>query len=88
MNLAIDKKEPVGTCLEILRRRLDLEYGRYEIYGKAARAVVFAGYADRSGERDLARRILKAEAEQLKGTAETCREWLEAVEAHLDKLLD
>jgi hypothetical protein len=83
MTLAIEKRQPVSKCLEILRRRLDLEYGQYEIYGKAAWAVVMTDYFVECGETELARTILKEETEHLKATAEICRCWLATITQRL-----
>ena len=84
--LAVQDKQPISKCLEYLRQRLDLEYGRHDIYGKAALLVVFADYAMECGEIELAKSLLKEESEQLKETAEFCRSWLETIAQRIDKL--
>jgi len=84
--LAVQKKQPISKCLEYLRRRLDLEYGRSDIYGKAAQLVVLADYVVKSGEIGLAKRLLKEEMEQLAETAEICRSWMETIVQRMEKL--
>ena len=81
--LAMRAKEPVETCLERLRRRLDLEYGRYEIHSKAAEAVVVADYVAKAGETKLAKSLLAAEKRDLEETAEFCRSLLDTINQRL-----
>lgn len=84
--LAVQKKQPIAKVLECLRRRLDLEYGRYEIYGKAAQAVVIADYVAEAGKPELAKALLTAEKEDLEETALYCRSWLRTIRGRLRKL--
>lgn len=86
VTLAVQKKQPISKCLEYIRRRLDLEYSRSDIYGKAAQLVVFADYAAECGHIQLAVRLLREERLQLKETAEICQCWLETVTQRIDKL--
>ena len=85
MTLAVVTRQPVSKCLEILRRRLDLEYGQYEIVSKASQAVVLADYFVECGEIELAGAILRAEREQLNSHAEICRNELAEVTGRLDR---
>jgi hypothetical protein len=88
LTLALVKKQPIAKCLECLRRRGELEYGRGDIYGKAAQLVVFADYAVECGERDLARMLLEKEREQLNETATFCQSWMQTVTQRIDALTD
>lgn len=88
LSLAIVKKQPIAKCLEYLRERLDLEYGRGDIYVKAAQLVVLADYAVECGESDLARMLLEKEREQLKETATFCQSWMETVTQRIETLTD
>jgi hypothetical protein len=84
--LAVIKRQPVSRCLEILRRRLDLEYDRGEVHSKADQAVITTDYFVRCGEIELAKAILKEEKQQLQETAEACRVLLENVARRIDEL--
>jgi hypothetical protein len=86
LSLALEKGQPVSECLEHLRRRLELEYSRDDIYGKAATAVLFADHARDCNEVDLARSVLDQEREQLRETAEICLAWIETVTERIDAL--
>jgi hypothetical protein len=86
LSLAVLKRQPISKCLEYLRRRLDLEYNRVEIYSKAAQLVVLANYAAECGETELARRLLKEEHEELQETQAVCRSWLETIAERIDRL--
>lgn len=77
--LAVDTKQPVAKCLECLRRRLDLEYGRGDISAKAAQAVLVAKYAADLGDTELARALLMAEREDLEEIVGICRSWLDTI---------
>ena len=86
IRLALDRKQPLSECLEQLRRRLELEYSREDIYGKAAMVVLFADYAIECGEGGLARSLLEQERDQLKATAEICRDWMETVVQRIERI--
>lgn len=86
--LAVDTKQPVAKCLECLRRRLDLEYGRGDIPAKAAQAVLVANYAADLGETELARALLSAEKEDLEEIVGTCRSWLDTITQRSRELPD
>ncbi|MCX7425515.1 MAG: hypothetical protein NTW96_07810 [Planctomycetia bacterium] len=86
LSLAIVKREPLPKCLAYLRRRLDLEYSRGDVYSKAAQLVLLADYAVECGEIELAKMLLKEEGEQLRETAEICRCWLDTVTQRMDRL--
>ena len=88
MMLAIDRKQPLATCLKYLRRRLDLEYNRGDISLKASQAIVLAKYAAECGEIELAKNLLSHEREQLEEIATVCQGCLESVNEHLDRLTD
>lgn len=86
LGLALDKKQPIRECLVHLRRRLELEYSRGDIYGKAAMAILFADHALECGETALARSLLDQERQQLRETAEICRAWIETIAERLEAL--
>jgi hypothetical protein len=86
--LALDTQQPLAQCLEQLRRRMELEYSREDIYGKAAMALVLADYAATRGDVDLARSLLEQEREQLSKTAEVCSNWIETITQRIDTLAD
>ena len=86
--LALDTKQPVAKCLEYLRRRLDLEYGRGDIAGKASLAVLVAEYAADSGDTELARALLEAEREDLEEIAGICRSCLDTITQRSHELSD
>jgi len=85
VGLAAATKQPVSKCLETLRRRLDLEYGQYEIVSKASQAVVLTDYFLECGETELAGAILRAEKEQLNAHAEICRNELATIAKRLER---
>lgn len=84
--LSVEKRQAISRCLEFLRRRLDLEYSRGEIHGKAAEATIVARYAMECGEIDLARTLLEEERRQLEELAEVCRDCQETVTQCIDEL--
>ena len=86
LSLAIVKREPLPKCLAYLRRRLDLEYSRGDLYSKAGELVLLVDYAVECGEVELAKMLLKEEGEQLRETAEVCRSWLDTVTQRMDRL--
>ena len=83
---AITTKQPIEKCLEVLRKRLDLEYGREDIHGKAAQAVILAKYAAGLGEVKLAKMLLTAERRDLEEMVGTCQSLLERINQRLDEL--
>jgi hypothetical protein len=76
LSLSIEKRQPTSKCLHYLRRRLDLEYGRYEIDPKATKLFILARYANESGESQLARKLINEERSQLQEIIETCQHCL------------
>jgi hypothetical protein len=85
--LAIDTKQPTAKCLEFLRRRLNLEYDRGDIYGKAALVVLFAKYVSDSGQAELARELLTAERSDLEEIAGVCESWLNTINQRIAELM-
>jgi hypothetical protein len=77
--LAIEKRLPVHDCLNHLQRRMDLEYDRAEIFGKAAQQLILANYAVESGDLELGKTLLEEERAQLQETLDVCRNWLETL---------
>ncbi len=86
--LAVDTRQPISKCMEHLRKRLDLEYDRDGIYGKAAQLVVLAKYLVESGEHELARTLLLEERAQLKETAVICESWVETIDGRIEELAE
>ena len=86
ISLALSKNEPLSVCLEHLRRRVELEYSRADIAGKAARAVLLADYASKCGEIGLARSLLEQEEEQLREIAEVFRASIENVNERIKRI--
>lgn len=84
--LAVQKREPLSVCLEHLRARLDLEYSRDQIYGKAAQALVIANYSAECHEVEIAISILTDERTQLKETAKYCLSWITTITDRLREL--
>lgn len=84
--LAMESNQPLEVCLKQLQRRLDLEYGRDNIYGKAALAVLVAKYAAEHGQRELAKSLLTKEREQLAETAKVCQAWMGTIAERLNSL--
>jgi hypothetical protein len=78
--LAVEKRQPIHKVLECLRRRLDLEYSRVDIYSKAAQLLIISDYAVECGEIELSKKLLKEERNQLNETAEICHAWIDTID--------
>ncbi len=84
--LAVVMKEPLPVCRRYLRRRLDLEYGRFQIGGKTGDAHLIANYAVDCGQTDFAIAILSKEYEQLNELSQSCAGWMESTELRINQL--
>jgi hypothetical protein len=84
--LAVVMKEPLTVCLHYLRRRLDVEYGRFQVGGKAGEAQLVANYAVDSGETEFAIWLLAKEREQLNEVLQTCMGWMESTDERIRQL--
>lgn len=86
LSLAVDTRQPLEVCLGILRQRLDLEYNRSDVFGKAAKAVELARYANGSGFKKMAIYLLTAEMRDLKELSDICRSWMATIADHIRQI--
>lgn len=83
---AFDTGQGVATYLEHLHRRVDLEFGRYEVGPKATTAILLARHLAGLGDPKLARSLLTAEQNDLDHLLKVCQECLESVRQASDAI--